>query len=238
MLAVDYIDGNIADWNTTRDDRCLCDVDATIVYRLAMRQSDFEAGLARLDRRRVARAEFVKRKHVGMRLQGGVDGSGLSVVDASVAFAIDDEFEEVFGREPLEAFINDTEEVVHRCLGHFFRSVVDLGAMTSPMNAGGAFRILPGRSFQSSASLMAHRSGKRAKWIPSVRTEVSFVVAGDVGVISAAMAEFVPAMAECGVVTRFEQTMRKPDLSGIPHLRPVLAEVGGYGAREARNVEG
>lgn len=233
MLAVDFLDGNVADWNSSRDDRCLCDVEAVIVYRLAMSRSEFEAGLARLDRRRSARAEYVRRRLVGSRLRGGVKDSGLGVVDAESAFEINDEFEEMFGREPLEAFVVDTEEVVHRCLGDFYRGVARMGATLSPMNAGRAFRILPGRSFQSAASMMAHQKGKKTKWIPSVRTEVKFVVAGDVGVIASAMAGFVSAMAECGVVTRLEQSMRKPDLAGIPHLRPMLAEVGGDRPAEA-----
>nr|WP_250807222.1 hypothetical protein [Neorhizobium tomejilense] len=234
MLAGDYIDGNAADWNSGGKDRCLCDVEATIVHRLAMKQAAFEEGLARLDRRRDVRAEFVGRRLASRRLSGS---TGLGIVDADVTFLLNDEFEEIFGREPLEAFVTDTEEVVHRCLGDFFRDVRRHGAMTSPQNAGLAFKIVPARSFKTAAALVAHRSGRKTRWVPSVRTEMAFVVAGELSKITAALAGFIQAMTECGVVTRFEQAMRKPDLAGVPHIRPMLAEVGGYGARETHQVK-
>ena len=234
MVTVDFLDGNVADWNSAKDDRCLCDIEATIVYRLAMGRSEFDDGLRRLDRRRAARAEFVGRRLTAGRL---VTGLGLGLVDADRTFELNDEFEEMFGREPLEAFVTDTEEVVHRCLGEFFRSVYSVGAVTSPMSAGRAFTIRPGRSFQTASALLSHsRGSRRAKWVPSVRTELSFVVAGDLADILAVVSGFPQALSECGVMTRFEQSMRKPDLAGIPYARPFLAEVGGNGAGEVKQM--
>lgn len=229
MVAGQYLDGNIADWNASLDDRCLCDVEATIVYRLSMPTKAFETGLSRLGRRRAARAEFVSRK------LGGVGGR-LGVIDADATFEANDEFEEMFGREPLEAFINDTEEVVHRCLGSFFDQAVALNAVTSPMAAGAAFTIGPARSFTTAKEMRQYVDGRLSGWTPSVRTEIKFVIAGAYSAITAAMACFGPAMADCGVMTRCEHSMRKPDLSGIPHRRPLLAEVLRDGARVVHHV--
>lgn len=230
MLAGQYLDGNVADWNAALDDRCLCDVEATIVYRLSMETKAFETGLSRLRRRRLARAEFVARK---LRGQSG----GLGVIDADATFAANDEFEEMFGREPLEAFINDTEEVVHRCLGEFFDHAVACNAVTSPMSAGAAFRTGPARSFTTAKEMLQYTEGRLSGWVPSVRTEIGFVLGGSVSAISEAIAQFAPAMAECGVMTRCEQSMRKPDLAGIPHRRPLLAEVPRDGARAIHQVK-
>jgi hypothetical protein len=229
MLAGQYLDGNVADWNAQPDDRCLCDVEATIIYRLSMETRAFETGLSRLGRRRVARAEFVARKLCG--------GTGrLGVIDADATFAANDEFEEMFGREPLDAFLNDTEEVVHRCLGSFFDDAVACNAVTSPMSAGAAFKAMPARSFTTAEAMLQYSKGRLSGWTPSVRTEISFVLGGSVTAINLAMACFAPAMAECGILTRCELTMRKPDLGGIPHGRPLLAEVLRDGPREANNV--
>ena len=230
MLAGQYLDGNIADWNAALDDRCLCDVEATIVYRLSMATKAFETGLSRLGRRRSARAEFVARK-----LRGS--SGRLGVIDADATFVANDEFEEMFGREPLDAFINDTEEVVHRCLGAYFDDVVACNAVTSPMSAGAAFRTGPARSFTTAKEMQQYRDGRLSGWTPSVRTEITFVLGGSVSAVSEAMTYFAPAMAECGVMTRLEQSMRKPDLAGIPHRRPMLAEVLRDGARVIHNMK-
>lgn len=230
MLAGDFLDGNVADWNIDKDDRCLCDVEATIVYRLSMRPIDFERGLERLDRRRSARAEFVRRKLYG-------SGRGLGVIDANAMFEANDAFEDLFGREPLDAFLNDADEVVHRCLGAFFAEAIACGAMTSPVTAGAAFKTVPARSFDTAKAMVAHQRGQRAKWTPSVRTEITFILAGSVASISSALSSFSGMMSECGVVTRCEQSMRKPDLAGIPHRIPVLAEVMGDGTRKAHQMK-
>jgi hypothetical protein len=228
MVTGQFLDGNIADWNASLDDRCLCDVEATIVYRLSMQTKAFETGLSRLGRRRAARAEFVSTK-----LRGG---GGMGVIDAGATFAANDEFEELFGREPLEAFINDTEEVIHRCLGSFFSQAEECNAVTSPMTAGAAFTTGPARSFTTAKDMRQYSEGRLSGWTPSVRTEISFVVGGSVSAINRALACFAPAMADCGVMTRWEQSMRKPDLAGIPHRRPVLAEVLRDGARIIHNM--
>jgi hypothetical protein len=234
MIAGEYIDGNVADWNSESDDRCLCDVDATIVYRLSMKQRAFDEGLRRLERRREVRAEFVARRLASKRLSGD---TGLGIVDSETAFRLNDEFEDIFGREPLESFVCDTEEVVHRSLGAFFRDVSRNGAMTSPVNVGAAFRIVPARSFDTAKALSAWHAGKRAKWLPSVRTEIAFVIAGELSAVAASLSGFLPHMAECGVVTRFEHRMRKPDLAGIPHARPMLVQVSGVGQRDVNKKQ-
>jgi hypothetical protein len=230
MVAGEYLDGEIADWNAVGDDRCLCDVEATIVYRLAMTTKAFEAALSRLPRRRSARAEFVQRRLAG---QSGRFG----VIDANATFEANDEFEEMFGREPLDAFLNDTEEVVHRCLGSFFDEAVALKAITSPMTAGAAFNATPARSFTTAEAMLQYRKGRLSGWTPSVRTEISFVLGGSISTVTSAMASFTAVMAECGLMTRLERSIRKPDLSGIPHRRAILAEVLRDGTREAYKVK-
>jgi len=158
------------------------------------------------------------------------------VVDQDRSFAVHDEFEEIFGREPLEASVNDAEEVVHRKLGAFFAVAGDLGVVTSPVTAGAAFGIVPSRSFETSGALSRFRSGKGADWRPSVRTEIAFVLAGPLVSIRRSMSMFADAMSDCGLMVRCEQFLRKPDLAGIPHGRPRLAEVLRDGSRETDKV--
>jgi hypothetical protein len=229
MLAGQFLDGNIADWNASLDERCLCDIEATIVYRLSISTKAFETGLSRLSRRRAARSEFVSRKLV-------TDDGRFGVIDADIAFAANDEFEELFGREPLEAFINDTEEVVHRCLGAFFDQAVACNAVISPLSAGAAFTTGPARSFTTAKEMGRYSEGRLSGWTPSVRTEIKFVLAGAHSAITAALRCFGPSMTDCGVVTRLEQSIRKPDLAGIPHRRPLLAEVLRDGAGAIHSV--
>lgn len=161
----------------------------------------------------------------------------MQVVDDKLLFEINNEFEDVFGREPLEAFVTDIDEIVHERLGAFFDIVTDSRAMTSPMAAGRAFRIAPARSYPDVSALAREAARKVAnpKWRPSVRVEVNFVIAGEIEAVRSLAGEFVPMMSGCGALAEFSTSFRKPDLAGIPHRRPVLtlASVATSGAGKA-----
>jgi hypothetical protein len=231
MIVLDTVDGKVADGDGSVAERCLCDLEAVFISRLALGRAEFESGARRLPRRREARAAFVTRWLLDR-------GRGrFACVDEEAAFAANDEFEEMFGREPLESLVNDTEEIIHQRLGTFFSGVEGCGAMTSPMTAGKAFSISPARSFEDAAALSDFRRGRNSDWSPSIRTEIKFVIAGSVGAVAAAVAGFVPAMAGCGVLARMEQRTRRPDLAGIPHRAPMLAAVAGNGPREAGHMQ-
>lgn len=232
MIARDNVDGAIAEWNADPSARCLCDVRATIVYLLPLSKRDFEDGMARLEKRQSARAAYLAAAIEAARRP-------FAVLDGDMAFRANDTFEEAYGREPLDAFIVDTDEVLHQHIGDYFAFAGERGVMTSPMTAGPAFEIAPSRSFRTEKARDAFSRGKRADWRPSVRTEIAFVLAGTRQKVAGVMAECASYLSGCGLVTRLEHAIRVPELPDIPVWTPraFLAEVRGDGTREAHHVK-
>ena len=214
MEVENNIDGMVADWEVSDDDRCICDIRATFVTKLLMSKVAFHDGLVRLKKRRAMRSEFILRK-LSSR-QPGL----LHLVDENVNFQVNDDFEEIFDREPLDAFIIDMEEVAHQYLGDFFSQVRSTGLSVSPVNAGKAIKITPSRSFikASDCACWDEEMPNKVEWSPCVRTELNFLIAGPIGIVGCAQNLFINHMSDIGIMFGFETSIRKPNLENIPHV--------------------
>jgi hypothetical protein len=214
MVILECVDGEVAD-DEALEARCLCDMRASFVWTMELSYRRFNRAAAALADRRAARSAFVAAR-MG-------DAGRFGVIDADMAFALNDEFEESHGRDPLEALVNDVEEIMHRELGGYFAIARPLGVVTSPMSAGAALKVAAARSFRSAEDLEDHRRGVSGGWRPSVRADVSFVIAGEISKVSAAASTFGSLMAARGPLVGLTQSVRRVDTAGVPHILPLLA---------------
>jgi hypothetical protein len=224
MVTQNFVDGEVAEFGTGLTETCVCDIHANLVYRLAMTKPQFEKAMQRLAKRRAARSAFVERELLAVRK------GPFAVIDANTHFAANDAFEETYGREPLEAFVNDTYEIAHERVGEFIRTMRAWRMSVTPSRSGGAFEAVAARSFVTSRDLEAFQAGRRAHWVPSVRLVVSLTIGGQLGDVYAAQEELRRCLATCGVVTGFETCVRRGSLPVKALARPSLAgDMGGNG---------
>lgn len=203
MIAQNFIDEIIPDWQLQLDETHRITIRSTIIYRVPVSQAQFNKALASLEARQTAYAEELTQL-------AGRKGK-LRVIDHDTTLAARQSLSRKHGENFLDKFIYDTERAIVPELGAAVGRINDRGVRTSPERAGAAISISPARSFRSAADLARFEKKRGSTWSPTVRLEVIISLEGPREQVELSVEDVRTAMLFCGPVTTFTE------IAGVPH---------------------
>lgn len=211
MIAQNFVDEIIPDWQLQLDEKHRISVRSTIVYRIPMTQTQFNRAVVKLEARQAAFAGELTRL-------AGLKGR-FRVIDQETTLAARQSLSKKHGENFLDKFIYDTERAIVSELGKAVRRINDRGVKTSPDRAGAAISITPARSFTSHADLARYEQKKGNTWSPTVRLEVTIDMEGPREQVELSVQDVKAAMLFCGPVTSFIEDAAAPRHYDEPDLK-------------------
>lgn len=211
MIAQNFVDDVIPDWQLSLDETHRITIRSTIVYRLPMSQAQFNKAVVKLEGRQTAFAKEVTKLAT---LRGK-----FRVVDQETALAARQSLSRKHGENFLDKFIYDTERAIVSELGVAVQHINDKGVKTFPKRAGAAISIAPARSFLTPTDLARYEQKRGNTWSPTVRLVVDVDLEGPREQVELSVQDIKAAMLFCGPVTSFTESASSPQRHGEPELR-------------------
>jgi hypothetical protein len=211
MIAHNFVDEIIPDWQLQLDETHRITIRSTIVYLVPVSQAQFTKALASLEARQTAfSAELTQ-----LAARKGT----LRVIDSETAIAARQSLSKKHGENFLDKFIYDTERAIVPEIGAAVRRINNRGVKTSPDRAGAAVSIAPARSFRSAADLARFEQKRGSTWSPTVRLEMIISLEGPREQVELSVDDIRAAMLFCGPVTSFTEIAGVPDHHAEPAMR-------------------
>jgi hypothetical protein len=217
MIAGNFIDEVVPDWQMKADDAHRVTVQSTIVYRLPGTQRQFEKAVSSLDARQQTFAKAVDK----ISERRGI----FRVIDSNSTSAARTTLSKKHGESFLDKFIYDTEKAIIPEIGNAFRRVHEKGVKTYPKHVSDAVSILPARSFTNHFDLSRFDEKRGNTWVPTVRLTLCVTLEGHRDQVEAAIHELKAGMLFCGPLTTFTEAAAVPQEYDEPEVRLPLAAV-------------
>ena len=211
MIAHNFVDEIIPDWQLQLDETHRITIRSTIVYLVPVSQAQFNKALAALDARQSAFSAELK--------QLSSRKGPLRIIDNDTTIAARRSLSHKHGDNFLDKFIYDTERAIVPEIGAAIRRINSRGVRTSPDRAGAAVSIVPARSFRSAVDLSKFEQKRGSTWSPTVRLEMLLSLEGPREQVELSVDDVRTAMLFCGPVTSFTE------LAGIAdhHHEPLMS---------------
>ncbi len=210
MIAQNFVDEIIPDWQLQLDETHRITIRSTIVYLVPVSQAQFTKALASLGGRQAA---FSKELSLLSERKGA-----LRVIDNDTTIAARQSLSKKHGENFLDKFIYDTERAIVPEIGAAIRRINGRGVRTSPDRADAAVSIAPARSFRSAADLAKFEQKRGSTWSPTVRLELLLSLEGPREQVELSVDDVRTAMLFCGPLTSFIE------IAGVAdhHQEPVM----------------
>lgn len=219
MVLGNFVDGDVPDWDTGDDDPLGVDVAAIVVFHPDIRPKAFELSCLALEQRRETRRDLM------VHLARG-SNPRFRLIDEETIHTAQEACSRIHGFDYLDTFLTDTLGVAIDEIGSVANRARTEGVRVTPERHALGISVRPARSFADRASMAKWEEGKRARWKPSVRLEVSLALDGPFTKVERFCEEIRRAVSTCGPLTFFEEHARPPRDFIVEEERPrVLAEV-------------
>jgi len=217
MIAPNFVDEIIPDWQLQLDETHRITVRSTIIYQVPIRQTQFNRAVAALEARQTVFADELTR----LATRKGI----LRVIDQDTTLSARRSLSKKHGENFVDKFIYDTERAIVSELGVAVKRINDRGVKTWPKRAGDAISISPARSFRTNADLTRFEKKKGNTWSPTVRLEVSIDLEGPREQVELSVQDIRSAMLFCGPITSFTENAAMPHQYDEPDLKLPMAAV-------------
>lgn len=197
MIAENFVDEMIPDWQMQPEDQHRITLKSSIVYKLPGTRAQFEIAIKTIE----------ARKHEFLRAltQPRDWSSRLAVIDAKKTECERQALSARLGANYVDHFIYDTERAVTLELGQVMRECASKGVRMTPHHISQAIHVRPCRSFRTDAARSRFLAGKTSQWMPTVRLDLKLDLEGQREKVENAVAEIKCAMLFCGPVTSFSE---------------------------------
>ncbi len=217
MIAANFVDGFIPDWQMPEDGRHSVTAEVGIVYTPDIQRSVFERSCGQLERRRMEYlVEVTKAKP---------SENALCAIDNKAVYKARDTISRDMSTSYLDDFMFDTEKAATAELGKVMDRAKRNGLTVVPGYAREAVCVEPGRSFSSNVARLAFEQGAKVKWTPTVRLSVKVNFEGKREAVEEAVNDLRAAMLFCGPVTRFSEQAAVPLKHPTRVAQPTLVAV-------------
>jgi hypothetical protein len=214
MIAANFVDGFIPDWQLPDDGRHSITAEVGIVYKPDIQRHVFERSCGQLEGRRQAYLAQLNKNRRPDRPLYAIDQKTVTRAREAIGRDTNTDY--------LDRFMFDTEKAATAEVGKVMDRAKRAGLSVVPAHARDAVDVLPGRSFSSNDARLAFEAGAKIKWTPTVRLSVRVNFEGNRDAVETAVSDLRSAMLFCGPVTTFNEhadvPMKHLPLAAMPTL--------------------